>query len=42
MFTFNFINKQVKIEFAKTPRDEELPRYEVSENNFFFDESTVP
>ena len=41
MFTFNFVSKQVKIESEETPRDKKLPRYEVSENNFHFDESTV-
>ena len=41
MLTFNFISKQAKIESRKTPRGEKSPRYEVSENNFRFYESTV-
>ena len=32
------VSKQAKIESGKTPSDEELPIYEVSENNFRFDE----
>ena len=39
VFTFNFISKQVKIESGKTQRGERSRRYEVSENNFRFDES---
>ena len=31
-----------KIESRKNPRSEKSPRYEVSENNFRFNESTVP
>ena len=42
VFTFNFIRKQVKIESWKAPRGEKSPKYEVSENNFRFDESIVP
>ena len=41
MFTFNFISKQVNIEIGKIPRGEKSPRFEVSENNFRFDESTL-
>ena len=40
VYTFSFINKQVKIETGETPRGEKLPRYEISES-FCFDESTV-
>ena len=42
LFTFNFIGNQVKIESGKTPRGEKSPRYEVSENYFRFDESSIP
>ena len=35
-------HKQAKIESEKAPSDEELPRYEVSENNFHFDENSIP
>ena len=35
------VSKQAKIESEKKPSDEEWPRYEVSENNFRFDESTT-
>ena len=39
---FVSVSKQVKIESRKTQSDEESPRNEVSENNFRFDESTMP
>ena len=35
-------HKQAKIESEKALSDEELPRYEVSENNFRFDENSIP
>ena len=34
-------HKQAKTESRKTPSDEELPWYEVSEKNFRFDKTTV-
>ena len=39
--TLNFISKQVKIDSGKTLRGVESPRYEVSENNFRFDGSSI-
>ena len=39
--TFIFISKQAKIGSGKTARGKESCRYEVSENNFRFDESAV-
>ena len=42
MFTVNFISKEVKIESGKTPLGEKSPRYKVFENNFCFDDYTVP
>ena len=42
IFIFNFVSKQVKIEGGKTPHGKKSLRYEVSENNFRFDESTFP
>ena len=40
-FVSRQIRKQAKIESRKTPSDEELPRFKVSEKNFRFDESTI-
>ena len=34
-------HKQAKTESGKTPSDEELPWYEVSEKNFRFDKTAV-
>ena len=42
VFTFNFISKSVKIKSWKILRGEKLLRYEGSEKNFLFDETTIP
>ena len=42
VFTVNFISKEVKIESGKTPFGQKSPRCKVFENNFCFDDCTVP
>ena len=42
VFTVNFISKKVKIESGKTPLGQKSPRWKVFENNFCFDDCTVP